>query len=282
MSIKGRLNTLWSRFITEPVRASEEESLEYLNAHRGRIDWKSLIVCVVVAFNLTLLQYFGMSNRMGWFVDALAAVGLDGVAQSLTDAMQPGTGSRLGALLYWVGSCVVCYFVIPALVVKLVFRQKLTDYGMGIKGALAHYKVYLVLFLGILPLVVAVSFNPAFQDQYPFFKSYGDAAIPAGFLIWELAYALQFFALEFFFRGFMVHGLKHRLGALSVVVMAVPYCMIHFGKPFPETIGAIFAGLILGMLSLRTKSIWLGVWIHVSVAWTMDFLALWHKDLLPW
>ena len=38
--------------------------------------------------------------------------------------------------------------------------------------------------------------------------------------------------------------------------------------------GAVVAGLILGTLALRTKSIWAGVLIHISVALTMDLLAL--------
>jgi membrane protease YdiL (CAAX protease family) len=54
----------------------------------------------------------------------------------------------------------------------------------------------------------------------------------------------------------------------------VPYCMIHYGKPMTETIGAIFAGVILGTLAMRTRSIWGGVLIHVGVAWTMDLLAI--------
>ena len=35
--------------------------------------------------------------------------------------------------------------------------------------------------------------------------------------------------------------------------MIVPYCMIHYGKPLPETLGAIGAGLILGTLAMRTQ-----------------------------
>jgi membrane protease YdiL (CAAX protease family) len=58
--------------------------------------------------------------------------------------------------------------------------------------------------------------------------------------------------------------------------MIVPYCMIHYGKPLPETLGAIVAGLVLGTLALRTRSIWGGVLIHIGVALTMDMLALGH------
>jgi len=85
---------------------------------------------------------------------------------------------------------------------------------------------------------------------------------------------VQFIALEVFFRGFLLHGLRRALGANAIFVMVVPYCMIHFQKPMPETFGAIGAGLILGTLALRTRSIWGGVLIHVGVAMTMDVLAL--------
>jgi membrane protease YdiL (CAAX protease family) len=52
--------------------------------------------------------------------------------------------------------------------------------------------------------------------------------------------------------------------------------MIHFEKPIVETLAALGAGVILGTLAMRTRSIWLGFAIHVSVALTMDLLALRH------
>ncbi|MCA9147548.1 MAG: CPBP family intramembrane metalloprotease, partial [Planctomycetales bacterium] len=81
-------------------------------------------------------------------------------------------------------------------------------------------------------------------------------------------------ALEFFFRGFMIHGTKRQFGPYCVLVMMVPYCMIHFTKPLPETFGAIIAGVVLGLMSLKTRSIWLGAALHIAVAWSMDVAAL--------
>ena len=93
-------------------------------------------------------------------------------------------------------------------------------------------------------------------------------------------YAAQLVALEFFFRGFMVHGLKHRLGYAAIFVMVVPYNMIHFEKPLLEAIGAIAGGVTLGTLSLKTRSIWWGAALHIAVAGVMDVLALSQKGLL--
>ena len=77
----------------------------------------------------------------------------------------------------------------------------------------------------------------------------------AELLRWECSYGLQFIGLEFFFRGFMVHGTRHRFGFYAVFVMMVPYCMIHYQKPMPETFGAIVAGIVLGFMSLKMRSI---------------------------
>ena len=64
---------------------------------------------------------------------------------------------------------------------------------------------------------------------------------------------------------------------MAIFVMMVPYCMLHFGKPMPETFGAIIAGIVLGFACLKTGSIWLGAAIHIAVAWSMDTLVLLHR-----
>ena len=129
----------------------------------------------------------------------------------------------------------------------------------------------------MIPLILLASTTNSFQHKYPFYSPpFGESLWP-NFIIWQCLYLLQFFALEFFFRGFMLHGIKKRFGFYSIWVMMIPYMMIHFQKPMPETIGAIFAGIILGALSLKSRSIWLGVAIHYSVAITMDLAALWQK-----
>jgi len=75
--------------------------------------------------------------------------------------------------------------------------------------------------------------------------------------------------------------LRPTLGLYAIFVMMVPYVLIHaFGKPFGETLGAILTGLVLGALAMATRSIWFGYLIHVSVALTMDVLALAHKGVI--
>ncbi len=177
----------------------------------------------------------------------------------------------------WVVGCAMCYFVVPAAVVRIVFRQGLSDHFLAPRKFFQHLWIYALLFAPVGLLVIVFSASPDFLRQYPFYK---DQTGWIDLLTWELAYGIQFFCLEFFFRGFVLRGFASELGSMAVLIMTIPYCMIHFGKPLPECLGSIIAGTTLGLLALDTRSIWGGVTIHVAVAWAMDFSALYQKGVL--
>ena len=127
--------------------------------------------------------------------------------------------------------------------------------------------------------MLLVSRQPDFGGYYPFYK--GCSRSWFDLLVWEGMYFAQFFALEMFFRGFWLGALRRSFGSGAIFAMAVPYCMIHYGKPFLEANGAIIAGIALGSLSMRTKSIYQGFLVHITVAALMDWLSLWHRHALP-
>ena len=184
----------------------------------------------------------------------------------------PRTQRSVDSLGKWAVLSFVAYMLVPALLWRFVLRRKLRDLGLSFKGFFRHLPLYSVLYLGVLPVVWWASTQPEFLGTYPFTL---DVRANAGeFLLWELYYGLQFLALEFFFRGFMVFGLEHRFGANAILVMIVPYCMLHFHKPMLEAIAAVGAGLILGTLAYRTRCVLGGVLIHWAVAVTMDLLAV--------
>lgn len=264
---------LWEPVLAAPLRAADAEVDS--STWQG-IDRKTIVVLVTSAVCVTLLEYIGMSNRHGLVTDAMRVVGLSAWAEALDAAMRV----QIERLTWWASWCVLTYFVIPALVIRFVLGERVRDYGFKLRGALEGAWVYVLFLCVMLPIVAYVSQDPHFQQTYPFYDMSPGEGLSANLIRWEILYALQFLTLEFFFRGFMVHGTRHRLGAMSVFVMMVPYCMIHFGKPLPETVGAIIAGIVLGALSLKTRSIWLGVAIHVTVAWTMDAAVLWRTGVL--
>ena len=90
------------------------------------------------------------------------------------------------------------------------------------------------------------------------------------YLIFELCYGFDFISIEFFFRGFLILSLAKICGPHCIIPAACFYCTIHFGKPLGEAISSFWGGLLLGIISYNTKSIWGGLIVHLGIAWLME------------
>jgi membrane protease YdiL (CAAX protease family) len=180
---------------------------------------------------------------------------------------------------WWVGSILIGFVALPALLMAVLPGKRLRDCNLGFRGLREHFWIYVGLYGAVLPVIWIVSLSPSFYTFYPMYGQAGRSWFDL--LMWEGMYAGQFVALEFFFRGFLVGGLGRYIGIFAVPVSVMPYMMIHFTKLLPEAAASVVAGFILGYLAWKTKSIWGGVCVHCAVAATMDLLALAHKGQLP-
>jgi membrane protease YdiL (CAAX protease family) len=273
---------LLDRWFGDAIRKVEAESLAYRQSDVGRRpDWKTVTVLLTAAACLTAQNYASNPGRVTPVVGFVAGMAGPDVRQRAEAKLAALANDQLSSLIWWATAAVVTYTVVPVLVIRFGFRESITAYGTKVRGTLTSWPVYVVFVAVMVPLVWVFSAEDRFQATYPFYRVQTRDQVTADLLRWEVAYACQFVALEFFFRGFLVHGLKHRFGVYSVFVMTVPYCMIHFGKPLPEATASIIAGVALGLVSLATRSVWLGAALHISVAWGMDFATLARRGLLP-
>lgn len=235
----------------------------------GASDGRTIAVILIGTVCLLMLHFIVLDRR----IQARLALWIARQAHTwLGLEWMPYVSLLEGAV--WALGCGFFYVIVPGAVIRGFWGERLRDYGLSLEGYWRHLKWYVLLFVPVGLLVLAVSFQPAFQSKYPFYK---EAQGVGDLLIWELFYGAQFVFLEFFFRGFWIHGLKRRLGIYSVFLMVTPYMMIHYGKPPLEAAGAIIAGTVLGFLSLRTRSVFGGATIHIMVAWSMDIMALIRK-----
>ena len=182
-------------------------------------------------------------------------------------------------LYIWAIISNIAYILIPAVYIAFSPGMQLKEMGLK-RPDKGSYALYVLMLMFMLIPVFIISFQEEFQASYPFYRYSDGGAFWWQGLSWEVLYALQFVGVEFFFRGFLIHSTKHKLGINSVYFSLLPYVMIHFSKPLPECIGSILAGFVLGHLSYKTNSIWGGVFLHIMVAMSMDFLSMWHRGLL--
>jgi membrane protease YdiL (CAAX protease family) len=84
-------------------------------------------------------------------------------------------------------------------------------------------------------------------------------------LFYTLETLAVLFAQEFFFRGFLIFGLKDRLKEVAIFVQVIPFVLVHIGKPEIETLSTILTGILFGYIAYRGRSFWPAYIIHIFI-----------------
>lgn len=172
---------------------------------------------------------------------------------------------------YWFLSDFFTLFILSALIIKLLLKENLKDYGLQLGDYKAGIKLTLIFLIVMLPLIWFVSAKESFVQKYPHLHSARDSWNV--FFIYESGMLIYMFAWEFIWRGFMLFGLKEKFGYYAVLIQMIPFVILHNGKPELETFGAIAGGIALGILALRTKSFYYCVAVHIGIMFSIDFIS---------
>ncbi|AQT61026.1 CPBP family intramembrane glutamic endopeptidase [Cellvibrio sp. PSBB023] len=271
------LAALHPRRIMQALDAIDAEAPSYSLSRPAALR-RVFAVLAAVCVSLLILHYSRYSTNFHALLGYLGQWRMQDAHYYLR-ALEASGWLELAGYAWWTGCHLFTFILIPWLVIRWLFKEKMIDFGWRWNQVGAHWRGYLLLLSPILVFVVLVSFGEDFVNHYPFYGLAGRSWLD--FLLWELLYMSQFIFLEFFFRGFMLNALRPALGANAIWVMCVPYLMIHFPKLWLEATGAILFGLFLGILALRSRSIWGGVLVHAGVALSMDIAALLRKQEMP-
>ncbi|MGA8848442.1 MAG: CPBP family intramembrane glutamic endopeptidase [Dehalococcoidia bacterium] len=159
----------------------------------------------------------------------------------------------------------IYYLLIPLAAGWLFFRDKPWDYGIRI-GRWKSSIILAAICLAAMTLILyAAGKMPEFRSYY-----HGYATSWAELL---LDAALYMFAWEFLFRGYMLFGLEKSIGKSAIFVQAIPFVLLHLGKPFLETLFCIPGGFIFGYIAYRTRSFLPCFIIHFGIYVMMVFFA---------
>jgi membrane protease YdiL (CAAX protease family) len=205
---------------------------------------------------LTIWVYYGKQANLEQFLDGLRGCWNEDVTSTVYEYL----------------AAFALMFGIPFLIVRLVFKKRLRDFGFQLGDAKTGMRFVAV---GVPVLLVAAylgASNPPIQAEYPLAKSAMEV-LPL-FLIVEVFYLIYYLGWEFFFRGFMLFGLEERYGALlAILVQTIPSTIVHIGKPVSENSAAIIAGWVFGFVALRTRSIFYSLILHATIGIATDIFV---------
>jgi membrane protease YdiL (CAAX protease family) len=160
-------------------------------------------------------------------------------------------------------SSFVFYFLIPVGIVVLVLREDPRRFGLSLgdwkKGAI-------LTALGIVFMAVVIAGLGRMEEFRSYYSlssfRFSQQREMVEFALRQLVYM---FSWEFIFRGFMLFGLRERLGPLAVWIQAIPFAIMHVGKPELETLSTIFGGAAFGYIDLESRSVLPSVIIHWAI-----------------
>lgn len=170
----------------------------------------------------------------------------------------------------------VLFFGLGLIFVKFVNKTPLKEIGFR----LGNWKLGLILCAiatAVVPLLaLSTVLDSGMASTYPLinFNDYGKWYY---ILVYFLSYLLYYVGWEFLFRGIGLFEMqKGGLSPLSAILFTtILSALIHtsiagFGKPMVETLSAIPAGLIFGVIAVKTKSIFYGLYMHMLVGFLTD------------
>jgi len=163
--------------------------------------------------------------------------------------------------------------ILPFLVIMIIFREKLTDYGLSLGNKREGITLSLIFLLAYIPFFLILLNSGNFFNYY--IPTLIQISSLKSLVILEAKNFIEVLKCEFIFRGFLLFGLKKEFGDNnSILVQTIPYSLVHIGNPELECYGSILVGLSLGYLALRTRSIWYGFMLHwlISGVFSLVFL----------
>lgn len=163
-------------------------------------------------------------------------------------------------------------FWLPMVVVLLILRQEPSNFGFAKGDVKRGYRQAALLFMVVLPLLIIAARMEAFQAYYPIQKRAAEDLRYLGYF--ELTYGMYLFCWEFFFRGFLLFGLVGVLGRWSVLAQAVAFGIMHLDKPGLEAAASFPAGVVLGIVALRSNSFLPCFLVHWASAVAFDVLII--------
>ena len=155
---------------------------------------------------------------------------------------------------YW--DRVILYLFIPLVVTVVLFRDNPREYGFTLGDWKAGLLITAIGVLFMAPVIYYLgSGNPAMQKYYQPYT----VGLP-----WTTF--LDLIGWEFIFRGWILFAYARKFGPEALWLQAVPFALMHNGKPEVETLSTIFGGFAFGWVAWRTKSFVYPFLIHWFIA----------------
>jgi membrane protease YdiL (CAAX protease family) len=155
---------------------------------------------------------------------------------------------------------IIWYFIIPMLTIVLLFREPVADFGFQI----GNWRVGLIWTAVVCAAMAVILY---FVARTPAMQSYYQARAPESVVRLIYITGVDLFGWEFLWRGFMLFAFARAFGpGPAILLQAVPFALLHLGKPEMETLTTLFGGIGFGFIAWQSQSFFYPFLIHWFIA----------------
>ncbi len=173
----------------------------------------------------------------------------------------------------------VLYGLMPVLIVVLVFRSPVINYGFNTD----YLGKSIIWWIPLAALIVVINYFAARKKnnlaQYPQIRvNQWDSGL---IFLSALSWITYLAGYEFMFRGFLLFSCLESFGFWPAIIINISlYSLVHLPKGQRETIGSVFFGFILSYLSLRLGSFWFAFLVHITLALSNEWFSIaFHPEM---
>ena len=218
-------------------------------ARRGKHAWRSYLLTVTAALVLAAVAGIGI----GLALTLSRVMSYEALKAALTSPAEPAkfftaTGLMFGLILLAFAAMIKLFHRKAAL--DVLGRWRLRDYATG-------------LFVWAVVLIVLTAIDYAIS---PASFSLGDGSRAFTVAGWALVgLAVQTFAEEYVFRGYLTQGLLLALKNpfLTAAASGVIFGLVHVPNGLPQAVAATALGAALALIAIRTGGLAWGAGVHL-------------------
>ena len=165
--------------------------------------------------------------------------------------------------------------VIPFLIALAFFPYEIAQYGLSFENTATSLAWISGIAAIVIPLNMRAANRPDNLAYYPMMRV--EEWTPKLLVLNSLATVSYLFSYELLFRGILLVSCVDVLGVWPAIAINIAlYSTTHLPKGPTETIGAIPFGLLMCYITLTTGTIWVAVFVHVILSLSNDYFAVYY------
>ncbi|MEJ6686822.1 MAG: type II CAAX endopeptidase family protein [Crocinitomicaceae bacterium] len=219
---------------------------------------------VFLTLSIILFVYF--IGGMGLLLDYSSFSGTSGGASEISDFTNILGNNRV---LFWLLLPFVLAFIVFLLSIKWIHKRPILSVFTGRK-VFDWKRVFTSFFLIIILLTILTCVQVVYSDtfQWNFRLDHFLVLLCLALLMIPIQTTIE----ELLFRGYLLQGLKNKLGSNkhAVILAGIVFGLIHYGNPEIEAIGNhvllyyVASGVFLGCLALFDNGLELSIGYHAA------------------